>query len=263
MSGFGQNVGQNVGGGGIPYLTDLTPLPEDFIPNDLHVHLTVGVQGSLIDLSKTKIYLSFLLVFDGSTVTFTPDFVTGSSFIYDAPNNGYAFDIQVPLVHLEAMAVVEVSTSTTDGTDSTQTYSFRGGPDYPPTPFGAVIGEIFLNRFSGESQEGLLSGSQGLVFMSPALQTANSGNEVDIDSLESRVITSDPYELAQTPNPRPFLVGPPLPVPPISPPPFPPQFSDSYIPVLNDPNYALMNTKPTVRGVMFDSVSLETSVILY
>lgn len=263
MSGFGQNFGFNVGGGGIPYLTNLIPLPDDFIPGDSHVHLTLGVQGSLIDISKTNIYFSGMLVFDGSIPAFTTDFLSGSSFSYSDVDNGYIFDIQVPDEHLEAIVVVEVDTKTTDGTINSQSYSFHGGPDYPPMPFGVILGEVPLHRFSGESQTGLLAGANGLVFVSPALENAVSGNEIDVDFVESRVRASEQYQPPLPPegNPKPFLVGPPPAVP--SGLPWPPQFSDDYIPVLNDPGFALMNTSPQIVGVMVDTTFLTTSVILY
>jgi hypothetical protein len=121
---------------------------------------------------------------------------------------------------------------------------------YPPTPFGVPIGEVSLDRFTGEDQTGLLDIGNNALFVSPALDVAQSGNQIQLSSLEARVLTADPYIPPSVSTFRPFLVGPPPLVPPVNPPAFPPQFSASYFPTLNNPNFALMNTKPQIKGVL-------------
>lgn len=261
MAGIGQNIGQNIGGGGVPYLSGLLPLPSDFLPADLHVHFTIGVQGSLIDLTDTLILINSITIFDGTTGNFIPSFL-GSSYVYSPSDNGYTFDIIIPIDQLTSVISVEIDTQTTDGTASVQTYDIVASPVYPPTPFGIPLGDISLERFSGEITGGLLGRPSGLTFISPALIVPQAGSELDIDFVENRALAAEPYDPPQTPNSRPFLVGPPPLIPPVPIPPWPPQFSVSYFPVLNDPNFALINTKPLVVGTMFDTISLVTSIIL-
>jgi hypothetical protein len=91
--------------------------------------------------------------------------------------------------------------------------SFNAEEDiiYPPIPFGVPLCSIPLEAFSGELDSGLLAGSHGQVFISPALLAPNSGNNVDITGVLTRVTAEDGYYPPQTPNPRPFLLGPPPP----------------------------------------------------
>lgn len=262
MPGFGLNVGQNVGGGGIPYLTNLVPAPNGFIPDDLILQITVGVLGSLIDLSNTRITVGAALAFDGSIPDFTPNF-TGSTYQYSPSDNGYSFSILLPIDDLTGSPQIEVDTQTTDGTVSSQIYHVLSSIVYPPMPFGVVIAEIPFDRFTGQVDSGILTKNSKL-FMSASLLEANSGNQFDMDFLESRSMASDAYV---TPLPidgvnRPFMMGPPPASPPSPVPVWPPQYSSSYMPVLNDPSFALMNTKAQIRGTLINTTTMVETVIL-
>jgi hypothetical protein len=261
--GVGANSGFGVGGGGIPYLTDLIPAPEVLLPDDGFWHFTVGVQGGLIDLSMLFVRADGQLAFDGTTASFTARYAADSSYEYDPANNGYVFHFRKDEDYLSSHPTVTVEATTVDGSSWTNEYSFAVlSPIYPPAPFGQILGTVSLDEFSGEA--GGLLASNGLVFFSPALSSPHAGNEIDVDDLELRVRVTDPYVRKDSANGRPFLVGPPPLVPPPSPPVFPPTYSDpDYMPVLNSAVFTLLKNKPEVVGEMFDTVSLETTMILY
>lgn len=126
-----------------------------------------------------------------------------------------------------------------------------------------VIGEVPLSSFSGEGPRELIGDAKGQVFVSPAYDEPRSGNSIDLDSLEVRVTSSDPYVCPdRVVNPRPFLMGPPPTAPTARF--FPPHVSDpDYLPTLNNPYFALASTKPQVKGVMTEVPSGNQTVILY
>ena len=65
-------------------------------------------------------------------------------------------------------------------------------PSYP-VPLGKELGNIPSANFSGEPTTGVLAGSQGALFFSPALLAQNLGNEVDLDSIQVCIFGSDIY----------------------------------------------------------------------
>jgi hypothetical protein len=133
-------------------------------------------------------------------------------------------------------------------------------------PLGRPLCSIPLSELDEPPTSGLLSDADGATYVSPALGPI-SGNEIDVSNLEVTVTPSDAYVRPEpaTSNhetARPFLVGP----PPAAPTGryWPPDMSASYAPVLNDPAYALVNSKPgsAVRGVMVNTATLQTDIIL-
>lgn len=50
-----------------------------------------------------------------------------------------------------------------------------------PSPTNVLLGNVPISNFSGEPESGLLAGSDGLLFFSPSLLEARSGNNIDID----------------------------------------------------------------------------------
>jgi hypothetical protein len=76
-------------------------------------------------------------------------------------------------------------------------------------PFGIELGEVSINRFSGEPTSGLLVTTSGAVFFSPALLSPNPGNEIDLDDIEVNAYASDTYNKPQgSLNRRNFRWGP-------------------------------------------------------
>jgi hypothetical protein len=137
-----------------------------------------------------------------------------------------------------------------------------------PVPFGKQYGSVALTKFTGHVNSGVLENSNRSVFFSPALVTPVSGTEVDVSSVQARVIATDGYvkpqpATAQAETRRPFLLGPPPGVP--SPRLYPPDFTiPSYVPVMNDPSYGFANVKPgsAVRGVLYNTTTLQTDILL-
>lgn len=68
--GFGAEWGQNFGGGGVVYLTNLSPPADSLVPPSNTISFTIGVQGSLIDLSTVQISINAQQVFSGFTALF-------------------------------------------------------------------------------------------------------------------------------------------------------------------------------------------------
>lgn len=130
-----------------------------------------------------------------------------------------------------------------------------------------VIGEVSLSQLSGEGPEELLAGAKGQVFVSPAYDVARSGNSLDLDSLEVRVVTTDSYASPDAIGPnsynrRPFLFGPPPAVPSTRA--WPPNLDPvNYMPTPGDPIYGLAASQPQVKGVLTDVGTGVETVILY
>jgi hypothetical protein len=264
--GFGGNYGYNYGGGGIPYLSSLVPAPNALIPIDGYVRLTVGVQGGMINLSTVHITVASELAFDGSTLSFGPDFL-GSDYVFVPADNGYRFNILKSSPYDDQFATVIVEAETNDGTPTVQSYQVSTGAviAYPPVPFGTELNRVPIRRFSGEVDTGLLSGAQGLAFVSPALKFQSIGSQMDVDVVEVATQAGDRYRQSPGDNLRPFLWGPPLLVPPVPVPVFPPQFDAvNYKPVWNGASFGFLKTTGrSVLGVMHDTILLTDTVILY
>lgn len=262
--GFGTNYGYNQKGGDIPYLTSLVPAPNSLIPLDGYIRFTLGVNDGLIDLTTVRITIASVLAFDGSMASFLGDFA-GSDYV--PVDNGYRFNLLKSSAYNSRVVTVLVEASTYGRTDINQSYqvTVNSLSDYPPVPYGTELNMVPVSRFTGEVQSGPLAGGQGLMFVSPSLTFSSSGNQIDLDSAEVATQAGDAYAQDSGDNLRPFLWGPPLPIPPVPIPVFPPQFNvPNYMPVWNDPNYGfLKTTQRSVIGVMHDTISLEDTVILY
>jgi hypothetical protein len=104
----------------------------------------------------------------------------------------------------------------------------------------------------------------GFLFFSPAL-SSNSGAQIDIAqvSLTQKVADSYRVPVSQIKNKtRPFVLGPHPLVP--SGRVWPPDFSPSFKPVLNNPEYGLTNNKPgsAIRGELVNTTTMEVSIVL-
>ncbi len=266
--GFGADVGQNWGGGGIIYLTNLIPQPNSPISGDA-IHFTIGVQGGLIDLSSIQIIVSSTLAFSGNPPTFSGGFAT-SSYSYSVPDNGYTFSLVSSFI---GTVTIQVSASTFDGSTTTQTYQVSGPVNYPPTPFGVTIGSVSIDSFSGEAKSGILAGGHGQVFFGPAVTNSNTGSQIDLDNIETVAHAADTYNADPTNSAsqggRPWLWGPPTAVLPARV--FPPDLNiPNYNPCWNSwngspstaPFVFLSTTKSTITGILTNTHTGNVTVIL-
>lgn len=257
--GIGANTGQNWGGGGIIYVTNVVPAPGSPIPGSGFFQFTIGVSGALIDITKVQITINGSeLAFDG-TVLSGPSFIglytAFSSYQYSVPDNGYSFVLNRNSGFTSSPILIAIHAETVDGIATDQSYqliTLAAGFSYPPVPFGKPLTTIPLSRFKGEYNSGLLTGIAGAAFFSPALLNQNTGSILDVDSVEVRTHTADAYALQSIPQPdnsHPMLWGPaqgPLPVKI-----FPPPYSSSYKPILNSPIYTfLKSTQRTAVGIL-------------
>jgi len=104
----------------------------------------------------------------------------------------------------------------------------------------------------------------GFIFFSPALQS-NTGAQIDVSSVLLTARVADTYQPPSVQSGscrRPFVLGPPPPVP--SGRAWPPDFSASYKPTLNDNRFGLMANKSgfAIRGELYDTITFETTVVL-
>jgi hypothetical protein len=105
----------------------------------------------------------------------------------------------------------------------------------------------------------------GSLFFSPAMQS-NNGAQIDVSSVSwvSRVADTYRAPLSQR-SVFPFLLGPAPAMP--SGRAWPPDFSASYEPVLNDGRFGLVNNEASgadaaIRGVLYNTTTFETTIIL-
>jgi len=94
--GFGAEWGLNFGGGGVIYLTNLNPAADSLVPINNEIIFTIGVQGSLIDLSTVQISINSQLAFSGFTALFNG--VTEIQII-GVSSLGGLFEIQTNVAH--------------------------------------------------------------------------------------------------------------------------------------------------------------------
>jgi hypothetical protein len=82
--------------------------------------------------------------------------------------------------------------------------------DIYPVSFGVELGGgITINMFSGEPTSGILSGTSGAVFFSPALLNPAPGNQIDLDEIGVTAYASDVYDKPEgSLNKRNFTWGP-------------------------------------------------------
>ncbi len=80
------------------------------------------------------------------------------------------------------------------------------GPLYP-VPEGRLFGRAAISKFTGEPQDGPLSGAAGLIFFSPALLEASSDNSVEFASVSVSALASDSYRRPQERSSRVFRFG--------------------------------------------------------
>jgi hypothetical protein len=103
----------------------------------------------------------------------------------------------------------------------------------------------------------------GFVFFSPAMVNPVAGSEVDVSSVTIVAKIVDTYRSPSPPDAiRPFLLGP-APAAP-SGRAWPPDFSASYEPALNNTQYGFMSNKPgaAVRGEILNTSTLELEIVL-
>lgn len=106
----------------------------------------------------------------------------------------------------------------------------------------------------------------GFIFFSPAVNP-NPGVQIDVSSATLVARVADTYRPPEQKNAvRPFILGP-APAAP-SGRAWPPDFSASYKPVLNDAGYGLMNNRPdskpgfAIRGELINTTTMEVTVVL-
>ncbi len=265
-NGFGASFGNNFGGGGIIYVTDLNPAPNALIAPGSPIEFSLGVAGDLISLDSIKITIAGEEAYDGSTDSFSSNFSAGSSYSYNGTINGYDFVIvRDPFYDIDDVLIF-VTASSSGGSDTTQTWSLQNNQAdvYPETPLNSILTIIPLSRFSGESQEGLLEGAAGQVFFSSGLVEADQNVQIDVDSVEVKTENVERYRHPVENNNHPFVLGPPLPVAPGGSPDFPNYPTVANHPVLNDARYGLVKlTNFTVHGVLTDTLTSEVVDILY
>lgn len=80
-------------------------------------------------------------------------------------------------------------------------------PSYD-VPKGVRLGNVDIDRFSGEPESGPLSDAAGAIFFSPSLLEENDDNEIDVDSIQVSVHGSDVYERPPEGNGKVFTWGP-------------------------------------------------------
>jgi hypothetical protein len=206
--------------------------------------------------------------------SFSSDF-SASSYEHSVPDNGYSFVLISSVQYPQVISVV-VTANTLDGGSSTQSYQVASTVQviYPPMTYGIPLDNIPLDSFSGEVQTGILAGNMGQIFFSPALPVANTGSQLDVDSVETVVRAADSYDADPTNsnNLRPFLWGPPPPPAIVPTREYPPDMSVSnYLPVWNSWNagpgksvYGTLKTsQATATGILTDVPTGKQTVILY
>lgn len=270
--GFGAAFGSEHMGGGLIYVVSTPDEDESIYPssNGGFLDITVGVKGSLIDLSTVRIFINTFSVFDGAGPGFTVRYAALSSFWYAPEHNGYHFHIKESPRFGLLNQDVTVQAATVDGEACDMTYriflypQFRG--QYPPVPKNIPLGRVPLDRFTGEDESGLLDGhhgTHGKVYFSPSLKQESAGTDVDFDKVEVVTDASDRYHVKIGRNPRMFLLGPWKAVPESRA--FPPHFTPTHFPKLNNPDHRLARlTKAEVVGTLTQTVGPpQVTKILY
>jgi Ubiquitin-activating enzyme E1 FCCH domain len=132
--GFGADFGGNFGGGGVIYLTNLNPEPGVLITDS--IVFTIGVQGSLIDLSTVQITINTQPVFNGFTSIgggINNIFTNGSFVVETNTANGLVTGDQVTIENVIGMPINGTWTITVFNptsfqlNDSTFSGSYTGG----------------------------------------------------------------------------------------------------------------------------------------
>lgn len=278
--GYGANVGQNWGGGGVIYVANLNPANGGLLPPSGYFQFTVGVQGALVDITKVQITVNGTeLAFDGTPLTgpaFQGLYAPLSSYSYSVTDNGYTFVMSRNTGFTVSPVSVLIHVETTDGGSADHVYTFLTPAAtfvYPPVPFGHPLATIPIKVFTGEVDSGLLAGSAGAAFFSPAISVPSSGSSVDIDNLELRDHAGDAYALQSRPQESsipPLLWGPaqgPLPTSV-----WPPQLSPSYKPTLGpfpaappglNTSYALIRlNRKTAIGTLTNTITHVSQTII-
>lgn len=269
--GFGANVGVNWGGGGLIYVTNLDPIEGASLSPEGYFIFTVGVKGSLIDITKLTVTVDSELAFDGTVVSgpsFTDPFISSSGYSYSPNDNGYTFTMYRDTGFLTTPITVSIHAETTDNGISDQSYQFVNPAatfEYPEIPYEEPLITIPPITFTGEYAVGPLVNTAGVVFFSPAFLTPNTGSQIDVDNVEVCSKISDSYSLCTRPqndNSRPFLWGP-AQGPPTSVI-FPPPYSSSFKPILNSSVYTFVKTTQTTAvGILTDiSTGVSQKIII-
>jgi len=251
--------------GDVISLTDLDPLPGNYLASSGSIQFTIAAQDGSIELSSIRITINGSTGFTGSTDTFGPYFSALSTYQPEPSVDGYSFVFERTGGFVDEDVVIEVYAETNNGTKTTTSYSLTTISliSYPDLPLELPLHGIKISSFSGESQEGLLGGAAGQVFFSPGLENADVNVQLDVDDIEVKTYSLEMYNKKQVGNERPFVWGPPFAiVPPAYT--FPPTVSTDYLPTLNDGNYVFVKTTDaTVRGVLHDTILVEDVFIFY
>jgi len=256
--------------------------PNGLISIENVFRFTIGIQNGSVSLHTITIIVEGRTAF--SKNQFHGEFKEGSSFSNNLPNNGYDFVIRrVNGYFLENVTITVIAGTGYDGL-STNTYHLRSSiqrgpvnntltssvsvgsqraPQGSRTPLGLTLGSVPLSTFTGEGGPSVLSGATGLGFFSPSLNQQPGDSKIDVRSFEVTSTPSESYSPPPESNRRPWLWGPPLAIPPPNPPPFPPPYSVNYEPTFNSEFCFLKTTKRSVYGVLTDTFSSQSVLILY
>lgn len=264
-SGYGTSVGKNFGGGGVINLVGVAPSPGSLATPSSAVQFTVSVSGDLVSLATVQVTISGEFAFDGSAPAFSSQYAS-STYHYSATDNGYTFNVVRTGGWITDTVTVTVVAQTVQGVPSTHVFSFYSTSTvhYPGVPSAGPLNAVPLSAFTGEYKSGLLAGTNGAVFFSPALlATGAVAASVDVDNVEVRTHSAESYVPRQTDNSRPFVWGPPGGTD-LGSPPFPPNFNSHYSPSLNNPNFTFLKTTgASVTGVLQDVTTGAEIRLLY
>jgi hypothetical protein len=223
---------------------------------------TVGIENKLVSIGTVVVLVNKETAF--SRGKFRGNF-SQSSYSRNLFNNGYHFSIKRNGVFTSQNVSVTVMAETASGSISTHTYQLLADSvvQYPEIPFGENLGLVPLSSFTGEGGPSVLSNASGIGFFSPSLNKQSGDSKIDVMSFEVSSTPTEKYSPPSESNPRPWLWGPPPASPPPSPPPFPPTYSEFYEPVLNAEFCFMGTTKRSVLGVLTDTGTSQSVMILY
>lgn len=260
--GFGAAYGSEHLAGGLIYVISTPDEDKAIYPssNGGYLDITVGVQGSIVQLDSIKILINTFVVFDGAAPgdpAFTVRYAALSTYEYRPEHNGYHFHIKESPRFGLINQDVTVLASCPNGEMAEHTYRIFLYPQfqgvYPPVPLNRSLGQVPIERFTGEDNSGLLTKSAGIAFFSPSLKQVSAGADVDFDRVELVTDAQDKRDIRQTNNARPFLLGPWKAVPEVRP--YPPHFTIGHVPRLNHGDFRLLKNKDAnVTGTLTQTI---------
>lgn len=261
MPDCGEGFGREYGEGGLIYVADVSPDLDGTLGAGDSIDFVIGVDGDSIDLSKVNIIVNGEPAFVGALGGFYGQYAAASIHSASGPDNGYEFSI-IRDVKFSTPNISIVIESADSSQTSRHCYSLKNGQmtSYVPTIFGRELGRVSLSKFTGEVTTGLLAGAAGQIFMTPAF-SARSGSRIDVDELELTAESHEKYDVPSESNARPFVLGPSAGFTSRV---FPPNFQFGYEPHTNSSQFRIAKTtRATVKGVLLNTSTLESVVILY